>query len=82
MFKKIWYFLYTKKEKNMPNLDSPNSSAVDELRKQLVSNRREIANLKGRLAQVTEEYSFLKSDLAKFKKAVTRDLSKVSKKIN
>ena len=79
MFKKIWYFLHTKKEKNMPNIDS---STVDELRNQLVANRREIANLKGRLAQVTEEYDFLKNDLAKFKKAVTRDLGRVSEKLS
>jgi regulator of replication initiation timing len=78
MFKKIWYFLYIK-EKNMPDIDS---STVKELKNQLVSNRREIANLKGRLAQVTEEYTFLKKDLAKFKQAVTRDLTKVSEKLN
>ena len=57
------------------------SKTVKELKEQLKRQTRETAKLKGRLAQVSEEFSDLRSDLNNFKQAVTRDLRKVSDKL-
>tara|TARA_R110000824_G_scaffold142003_7_gene308906 strand:- start:374 stop:613 length:240 start_codon:yes stop_codon:yes gene_type:complete len=79
MFNKIWYKLTNKKELNMTQTDS---KIVKELKEQLKQQTKETAKLKGRLAEVSEDFSELKSDLNNFKQAVTRDLRKVSDKLS
>jgi predicted nucleic acid-binding Zn-ribbon protein len=81
MFKKIWYFIFNKKEKNMP---TTTQQGVDtrHLETQLHEHGVRLGKLQSRISQLVDELEIMKTDSVQFRKALSNDLTKIIEKIN
>jgi len=77
MIRKIWYYLFNLKEKDMSVTDENVVAIVSELKAQVDHQQTVIDHLSNRISFLVDEMALVKNDIGNFKTGVSTDLKSI-----